>query len=214
MKCDERRKPNSDHRKPNDESRKMRIGVISDTHGSLTSWQEVMGGIFSDADVIIHAGDIFYHGIRNPLPKGYNTQALAEAINETKTPILMCRGNCDSDVDQLVVDVPIQSPYLLCQFEGLKLFVHHGHLFSNEEVLRLTSRWDVSVCISGHTHIPFLEQKQSTIFLNPGSSGLPKESDPPTVAVIDIDTVPSRTATISIYDFQSDSIIKTFQLSV
>ena len=191
----------------------MRIGVMSDTHGGLTCWQEITEGIFSDVDLIIHAGDIFYHGIRNPMPEGYNTAALAEAINGTKIPLLMCRGNCDSDVDQLVVDLPIQSPYLLCQFEGLKLFVHHGHLFSDEEVLRLTSRWDVSLCISGHTHIPFLEQKQSTIFLNPGSPGLPKEGNPPSVAIIDLKGSPSRPANISIYDYQSDNIIKTLPLS-
>jgi putative phosphoesterase len=190
----------------------MRIGVMSDTHGDLACWQGITEGIFCDVDLIVHAGDIFYHGVRNPLPDGYNTPALAEAINELKTPLLVCRGNCDSDVDQLVVDVPIQAPCLVCQFDYLRLFVHHGHLFSDEEVQRLTSRWKVAVCISGHTHIPFLGQKDSTVFLNPGSPALPKGGNSPTVAIIDTNGVPASPGKITLYDCQNSNIIKSFTL--
>jgi len=60
----------------------MKIGVISDTHGSLTAWQQVLSGPFQDVDLILHAGDVLYHGPRNPLPEGYQPGQLAEAINQ------------------------------------------------------------------------------------------------------------------------------------
>ncbi len=191
----------------------MRIGVMSDTHGGLDCWEEIMGGVFGDVDLILHAGDIFYHGIRNPLPQGYNTQALAETINGTKTPLLLCRGNCDSEVDQLVIDLPIQAPYLLCQFDRLRILVHHGHLFSEKEVLRLVSRWNVAVCVSGHTHIPRLEEEENAIFLNPGSPALPKEGNPPTVAIIDMDHATAHRANITLHDYQNNNIIKSFSFT-
>ena len=90
----------------------MWIGVLSDTHGGLRCWREITSGVFSSVDLIIHAGDIFYHGIRNPLPDQYDTISLAEDINALTIPFIVCRGNCDSEVDQVVVRHPIQSPYL------------------------------------------------------------------------------------------------------
>jgi putative phosphoesterase len=185
----------------------MRIGVISDTHGGLESWHTVFKGSFSDADLVIHAGDIFYHGIKNPQPKGYDTVALVEAINEYPRPLIFCKGNCDSEVDQLVVDIPIQSPYLICHFDGLNILVHHGHLLNEEEVLRLATRWDYGICISGHTHIPRLEQKENVLFLNPGSPALPKGEGIPTVGMIETSDGERKDTHISILDFQREKVL-------
>ncbi len=187
----------------------MRIGVISDTHGGLKSWQEVTKGVFSEADLIIHAGDIFYHGIRNPQPEGYDTIALAQEINNFRTPLIICKGNCDSEVDQLVVDIPIQSPYLFLQFDNLRILVHHGHLFTDEEILRLASRWKFGICISGHTHIPRLEQQKNVLFLNPGSPALPKGDGTPTVGVIETREGKKKTTKVKIVDYQNNKIIKS-----
>jgi len=187
----------------------MRIGVVSDTHGGLKSWQDISKGVFSEADLVIHAGDIFYHGIKNPQPEGYDTIALAQAINDFPHPLLICKGNCDSEVDQLVVDIPIQSPYLLCQFEGLKVLVHHGHLMSEQEVERLASRWDFGICISGHTHIPRLEQPKKVVFLNPGSPSLPKGDGIPTVALIETSKEKGVRGAISILDYRQGRILKS-----
>ncbi len=190
----------------------MRIGVMSDTHGGLKSWHDVSQGVFSEADLVIHAGDIFYHGIKNPQPEGYDTMALAQAINDYPRPLLICKGNCDSEVDQLVVNIPIQSPYLVCQFDGLKLLVHHGHLLSEEEAERLASRWDFGICISGHTHIPRLEQQKNVLFLNPGSPALPKGEGIPTVALIETAEGTGKTQKISILDYRQGRILKSITI--
>jgi len=190
----------------------MRIGVVSDTHGGLRSWNDITKGVFSEADLVIHAGDIFYHGIKNPQPDGYDTMGLAQAINDFPHPLLICKGNCDSEVDQLVVDIPIQSPYLVCQFDTLKLLVHHGHLMTEPEVERLASRWDFGVCISGHTHISRLEQKNNIIFLNPGSPSLPKGDGIPTVALIETEEGKRGRQKISILDYRQGKILKTITI--
>lgn len=187
----------------------MRIGVVSDTHGSLESWNDISKGVFSDADAVIHGGDIFYHGIKNPQPRGYDTAALAQAMNDYSVPLFFCKGNCDSEVDQLVVDIPIQSPYLVCHFQGLNILVHHGHLLSEEEVARLASRWDFGICISGHTHIPRLEQQGNVLFLNPGSPALPKGEGIPTVGLIETAEGEGLSAKISILDYQQGMVLKS-----
>ncbi|HNR11858.1 MAG TPA: phosphodiesterase [Thermodesulfobacteriota bacterium] len=191
----------------------MRIGIISDTHGSLSCWQRIVHEVFHGVDIIIHAGDIFYHGVRNPLPSGYDTFGLAQALNHSPAPLLCCRGNCDSDVDQLVVDVPIQAPYLLCQFDNVRLIVHHGHLFTDQEILRLASQWKSTLCVSGHTHVPRLEQQGNVVFLNPGSSALPKEGYAPSVALIETGSGGTEITEVSIVDFQNNKTIKTLSLS-
>lgn len=190
----------------------MRIGVMSDTHGGLKCWQEITTGIFSDVDVILHAGDIFYHGIRNPLPERYDTMSLAQEINRFNIPLIICKGNCDSEVDQLVVDLPIQSPCVFCHFNGLNLLVHHGHLFTDEEILRLASRWHFGICISGHTHIPRLEHQKNVVFLNPGSPALPKGDGIPTVALIE--TKEGSKAEISIFDYQNSKVTHYLEVPI
>lgn len=187
----------------------MRIGVISDTHGGLKSWREVIKGIFSDVDIILHAGDIFYHGIRNPQPEGYNTITFAQEINELKLPLIICKGNCDSEVDQLAVDIPIQSPYIFCQFDSLKVLVHHGHLLSDEEVMRLASRWNFGIVISGHTHVPRLEKEKKVVFLNPGSPSLPKGDGIPTVSIIETKMGKEKITKVTIIDYKNGKIIKS-----
>ena len=190
----------------------MRIGVISDTHGGLKSWQDISKGVFSEVDLVIHAGDVFYHGIKNPQPEGYDTLALARALNDFPLPILICKGNCDSEVDQLAVDIPIQSPYLVCQFDKLRILVHHGHLLAEQEVERLVARWDCGIYICGHTHIPRLERRENVLFLNPGSPALPKGDGIPTVSLIETAEGKGRGQKISIFDCRQSAILKSITL--
>lgn len=154
----------------------MKIGLISDTHGSLQGWQKALSGPLNGADLILHAGDVLYHGPRNPLPEGYGGMELAQAINGCDTPILIARGNCDSEVDQMVIDLPMQSPYVYTQTKLGTIFVTHGHHYSPERCLALAKQYKVDFWISGHTHVPFLERQEGVVFINPGSPSLPKGS--------------------------------------
>ncbi|QNO16355.1 phosphodiesterase [Alkalicella caledoniensis] len=161
----------------------MKIGVISDTHGVVTVWDRVIEEFFTDVDLIIHCGDVLYHGPRNPIVEGYNPALLAQRINSLQTPIVFSKGNCDAEVDQMVLDHPLQNPYTILIVQGKKILSHHGHTLNYQEKVKLAQKYGIDIFITGHTHIPEVYKEGSTIFLNPGSPSLPK-GDGPTIAMI------------------------------
>lgn len=163
----------------------MKVGVISDTHGNAAVWREVVEKHFKDVELIIHAGDILYHGPRNPLSGGYDPAELAELINSCPVPVVFAKGNCDSAVDQMMLLYPIQSPYAFVQLAGRRLIAHHGDGLNREEMISLARRYRADVFISGHTHVPVLEEVSGVILLNPGSPTLPKGDGTPTVALLE-----------------------------
>lgn len=170
----------------------MKIGVIGDTHGSVTAWREALAGPLAGVDFLLHAGDFLYHGPRNPLPAGYDTQELARLINDSPVPILAARGNCDADIDQVLVGWPLLTLYAVAQFDGVRIVVSHGHLEDKEERFALARRYRATIWISGHTHVAALSGRDGILFLNPGSVALPKGQPPdkaeapePTVAIIE-----------------------------
>jgi len=170
-----------------------KIGVISDTHGSVLAWQRALENCLRGADLILHAGDLLYHGPRNPMPEGYDPAALAQALNESPAPLVVVRGNCDSDVDQLALDWPIQAPYALVQHEGLRIMVNHGEEITPEAAGQLVERYRLNVFVSGHTHHPVAQPSGGGVLLNPGSPSLPKwewrGEAVPTAAVIEGGTI-------------------------
>lgn len=161
----------------------MKIGVMSDTHGDLAGWRKVMEEIFTDVDIIIHAGDLFNYGPRNPVPAGFAPGELVQEMNSLEIPLVAVKGNCDSDVDDSVVNFPLQAPFALVQLGSLRIVVNHGDKMSDEEKVNLAKRWQANIFISGHTHRPKLAREGDIVFLNPGSPSLPKEN--PTVALIE-----------------------------
>jgi putative phosphoesterase len=163
----------------------MKIGIVSDTHGSILGWRRSFE-IFKDCDIIIHAGDIFNHGPGNPIPEEYNPKELLNILNNLNKPILISKGNCDSEVDQMLLDIPLAYPFLLYQLNELKILVSHGHLFKKEEWVEIGKRWKVNILISGHTHMPLIEKIENLILVNPGSPSLPKEKVP-TCGKIDLE---------------------------
>ncbi|HKM17359.1 MAG: phosphodiesterase [Bacillota bacterium] len=168
----------------------MKIGVISDTHGSLTLWQKALQGPLRDVDLLLHAGDVLYHGPRNPLPAGYDPEMLAEAINGCPVPLLIVKGNCDSEVDQMLLDIPLQAPFLITDQPLGRILVTHGHYYSRDQAVELGRRFQIDIWISGHTHIPVLDRHEGIVFLNPGSCALPKGEQPAAgVAVITADKI-------------------------
>ncbi|BEU88098.1 phosphodiesterase [Selenomonas sp. TAMA-11512] len=185
----------------------MKVGFISDTHGSESRWMLAYNKYFKDADVIVHAGDVLYHGPRNPILPDYNPAKLAEHINAVHCPVIICRGNCDSEVDQLVLETPIQVPYALAFVDGRRIVVNHGHCcMSNEEKDSLAKAMKADIFVSGHIHTNVLEKRGETVFLNPGSPSLSKrEDEKATVAVLEQDVV-------RIYDIDADEVLMELKI--
>ncbi|MCG0275474.1 MAG: phosphodiesterase [Thermosediminibacteraceae bacterium] len=162
----------------------MRIGIISDTHGSSTAFRKALE-ILGRCDVILHAGDVLYHGPRNPLPEGYNPKELAEVINGIETPMLISAGNCDAAVDQMVISIPVQSPYALFCFDGRRLLLSHGHEMDEETLEKLAAKWKVDILVTGHTHVKGIKKLPGLLHINPGSCSLPKDGVPSAALIED-----------------------------
>jgi putative phosphoesterase len=164
----------------------MRIGVISDTHGSISAWQKAYDKFLHQTDLIIHCGDLLYHGPRNPLPEEYKPSELCALFNTLAKPLVCVRGNCDAEVDQMILDHPIEAPYAHLFMGRWRILVHHGH----QDRLPAKAEQNYNLIISGHTHLPGIKKENGVIYLNPGSPALPK-NDPktPTIALIDDTTV-------------------------
>ena len=122
-------------------------------------------------DKTILLGDLLYHGPRNDLPRDYDTKRVTAILNGLKNKVLAVRGNCDSEVDQMVLEFPIMADYMALFLEGRMVFVTHGHLF-NEENLPNFGKGDV--LIHGHTHLRVAADRGDYFFLNPGSMSLRK----------------------------------------
>lgn len=162
----------------------MKIGVMSDTHGSLKYFEKALDAL-SDCDMLFHIGDILYHGPRNDLPEGYNPKPMIEKLNALKD-IVIVKGNCEADVDQMVLKHPIQSPYALCQVENTRFILNHGYTEPKETIIQKAKDMDADVLILGHTHVKELTDHGDIIVLNPGSTSIPKDGSH-SVATIEID---------------------------
>ena len=182
----------------------MKIGVISDTHGDYESVKKIFENIFTDTDLILHAGDILNHGPRNPIPEGYNPVKLSDLLNNSPIPIHFCKGNCDSDVDTLMIKNFIQAPYLYLNLEGIRMVVTHGD--KNFDYFKDLAQKNCDLLISGHTHNYLIEKEKNFIMLNPGSPSIPKNHHHGTCATIDIDT-----GIITIYDIEDKNPLIEFK---
>ena len=161
----------------------MKIGVMSDTHGSLTYLDKALD-VLSDCDILLHNGDVLYHGPRNDLPEGYNPKAVVEKINNLKN-IVIARGNCDADVDQMVIKHPIEGPYVHKKLDNISVLMDHGYTKSREEIMKEARNLGVDILILGHTHVKELSVDKDLIVLNPGSTSIPKDGSH-SVATIEV----------------------------
>ena len=156
----------------------MKIFVISDIHGSFIALEKALEKFEKEkADYLLICGDYLNHGPRNAIPEGYNTMETVRLLNQHKEKILAVRGNCDSEVDQMILEFPILSDYLTIILNNAnRVFVHHGHLFAEEYFSKFLN--EKNIIVSGHSHIPVLETKKidnkEFTFLNPGSISIPK----------------------------------------
>ena len=155
----------------------MKIGIISDTHGCAETWEMVYTRYFMDCELIIHAGDILYHGPRNDIPLEYNPKKLAKSLNSCNIPMVVACGNCDADVDGMVLTMPVQSPYAYVMLEGIRIVVNHGHTLTEQAKQEMASKFKADLFITGHTHVAVLEKHNNIIYLNPGSPAMSKRED-------------------------------------
>ncbi|MGY3901530.1 phosphodiesterase [Aeromonas lusitana] len=149
----------------------MKIAIISDIHGSLTALERVLARLEPwQPDHYLLLGDLLNHGPRNPVPEGYAPEAVAERLNMLAPRIMAVRGNCDSEVDQMLLHFPITAPYNQMLVDGRRWFVSHGHLYRPDEVPLPSG----SLFISGHTHLPVLAREEERVLMNPGSICFPR----------------------------------------
>ena len=151
----------------------MKLLIASDIHGSALYCGELLKAYDREkADRLLLLGDLLYHGPRNDLPRDYDPKAVTALLNSRQGDIMAVRGNCDADIDQVVLSFPIWADYALLA-EGKRLiFVTHGHLFNLDSLPPLH---EGDILLHGHTHVPACETRNGVTYLNPGSLSMPKE---------------------------------------
>ena len=150
----------------------MKWMIASDLHGSAYYCKKMVEAFEREgADRLLMLGDLLYHGPRNDLPRDYAPKEVIPMLNGLKNKLCCVRGNCEAEVDQMVLEFPIMADYMALFLEGRMVFVTHGHLF-NEENLPNFNPGDV--LIHGHTHVRAAADRGAYFFLNPGSMALPK----------------------------------------
>lgn len=176
----------------------MKLMFASDLHGSAYWTKKVIESFDSEkADYLVLLGDLLYHGPRNPLPQDYNPQAVIQLLNNMKEKIIAVRGNCDSEVDQMVLGFPITADYNIIPLKNRKLMASHGHIYDENKLPISLNKGDIF--IFGHIHVPVLKQLEGIYILNPGSATLPKENHPNTYAILQGDNFEVKTFDGQVY---------------
>lgn len=155
----------------------MKLMIASDIHGCAPACKKLLDTFTaSGAERLILLGDLLYHGPRNDLPEGYDPKAVIAMLSEYADRLFCVRGNCDTEVDQMVLPFPILAETALLFVDGKTWFACHGHRSGANPTANDLPRLPAgSVVLSGHTHIPVLETNQDGILLlNPGSTSIPK----------------------------------------
>lgn len=154
----------------------MKLMIASDIHGSLKYLNDLLDCYNKEKpDKLILLGDILYHGPRNDLPLDYNPKEVINKLNEIKENILCVRGNCDTEVDQMVLEFPILADYAILYHKNTMIFVTHGHKYNTKNPPMLKKG---DILLHGHTHISVCEKFGDNYYLNPGSVSIPKENTP------------------------------------
>lgn len=152
----------------------MKIIIASDIHGSAYYCEKLLECYHKEeADKLLLLGDLLYHGPRNDLPKGYDPKKVIQLLNGMKQEILCVRGNCDTEVDQMVLEFPILAEYCIWNIDQNLLFATHGHKF-NKEHQPMLKKGDI--LLNGHFHVPACEETGEILYMNPGSVSIPKEN--------------------------------------
>ena len=155
----------------------MKLMIASDIHGSAFYCEKLLNAFNQEnPQRLLLLGDLLYHGPRNDLPKDYAPKKVISMLNAVKDKIICVRGNCDAEVDQMVLDFPIISDKARMSIEGgHKMYFTHGHIYS---VDNFPDAEKGDIVVQGHTHIPMDEMRNGIRRVNPGSVSIPKENSP------------------------------------
>lgn len=174
----------------------MKYLIVSDIHGSLPALKKVLEFYKEQAcNMMLILGDILNYGPRNSIPEGINPKGIAECLNGMADEIIAIRGNCDSEVDQMLLDFPILADYALVADNGKRLFLTHGHVYNEEKL----PKGKHDYFFYGHTHLWKLEKKENMVICNTGSVTFPKGGNVPTLAIFE-------DGKVSIYDLNGTQL--------
>ncbi len=152
----------------------MKWMIASDIHGSAYWCRRLIEKYKEEeADRLILLGDLLYHGPRNDLPDEYAPKQVISMLNEIKNDLLCVRGNCEAEVDQMVLDFPVLADYALLAYDKKTIFLTHGHVYNESHVPPIKNG---DILLHGHTHVPKCVEHESYIYMNPGSVSIPKEN--------------------------------------
>lgn len=150
----------------------MKLLIISDIHGS-SFYSKKIEEIYEreNPDKIVLLGDLYYHGPRNDLTQEYNPMEVAKTLNSLKEKLLVVKGNCDAEVDEMISEFKFQDNIEM-KINGYDVFFTHGHKYNIDKLPPLGI--DVDIMFYGHFHTGFITEENGIIFANPGSISLPK----------------------------------------
>lgn len=157
----------------------MKLLVASDLHGSAFYTEKLIERIHAENPArVVLLGDLLYHGPRNDLPEGYAPKKVISLLSSLIPAPLCVRGNCEAEVDQMVLPFPVLSDYAVLFWEGKTIYCTHGH-----KAPPPLEAGDILLC--GHTHVPKAETRENYLYLNCGSVSLPKEDTPHSYIILE-----------------------------
>ena len=178
----------------------MKFMFASDIHGSAFYCRKLVEQYKkSGAGRLVLLGDLLYHGPRNDLPREYAPKEVIGMLNQLKEEVYAVRGNCEAEVDQMVLEFPVMAEYAVLELNGRAFYATHGHVY-HENHMPPMKKGDVLVY--GHTHFPMAKAQGPFYVLNPGSVSLPKGGNPPTYAILE-------GREFRVLDFEGNVVAKT-----
>lgn len=173
----------------------MKYLIFSDLHGSAIYSKKIIEKFNKHkCDYMLCLGDILYHGPRNDLPEGYNPKEVIKDLNEYSSKIIAVKGNCEAYVDQMVLNFIIHDEYEF-EYNGRRIIMTHGHIVNPSNHLNINE----GVVLYGHTHIYKVDNINGTLYINPGSTTIPKNNCINSYAILENNA-------ISVYDFNENII--------
>lgn len=162
----------------------MKILIASDIHGSLKYCRQLIERYKEEkCEKLVLLGDVLYHGPRNDLPEEYNPKGVIALLNDMADEILCVRGNCEAEVDDMVLSFPVLAEYAFFYNKGRMFFLTHGHKLNPQNMPKIKKG---DILFNGHTHVSKIEELENgVVYMNPGSVSIPKENTPRGYMVIE-----------------------------